>query len=99
MDKQNNEKTSFWGRPVKDEKGHVVAYKDEFGDVRTPKRILQEVSSCLLVLIGVATLIGGCSLRVHEEIQKRREKKMNKPAAEKVEKAAVPLNAVKSFER
>ena len=71
MDKQNNEKTSFWGRPVKDEKGHVVAYKDEFGDVRTKKEIVNEGVGCLFVGLSVLALLGCVFARGCQEIKRR----------------------------
>ena len=78
------EKTSFWGRPIKDEKGNVVGYQDEFGDVRTSKEITNEVSGCLIFLIAALGLAAGCTMRVRSEIQKRREKNLNKPMVESV---------------
>ena len=87
MDKQNNEKTSFWGRPVKDEKGHVVAYKDEFGDVRTKKEIVNEGVGCLFVGLSVLALLGCVFARGCQEIKRRCGKDENKPVAGKVERA------------
>lgn len=62
----------LWGTEV--EPG---VYKTEFDDVITSKEISQGIAGCLMVLICAAGLIGGCTMRVHQEIQKRRSKEEN----------------------
>ena len=82
---EQTKNNSFWGKRIEDENGHLLGWRDEFGDMHTPRGVVQEISCGLILLASIAGLIAGCSMRVHEEIQKHREK--NKPVVEQVDSA------------
>lgn len=97
VEHSKKEKTCFLGKRVEDQDGRLVGWQDEFGDMRTPRGIIQEVSGCLLMIIAATALIGGCTMRVQEEIQKRREGQTSKPTSQKVERTPFRVNT--TFER
>jgi len=88
--KKEYPRKSFWGAEVA-----PGVYKTEYGDILTDRKISQGIASCLILLVSVACLIGGCTMRVHEEIQKHRAKKeaTNRARQEQVVNIPVPQNA------
>ena len=84
---------------IEDENGRLVGWQDEYGSIHTPRSIAEEISGCLIFLVVVAGFIAGCSMRVREEIQKRRDKDLNKPQVQKVENATLLLKQQQSAGR
>ena len=72
-------------------------YKTEFDDIMTSKEIASGISGCLIALICLAGLIGGCTMRVRDEIQKRHKERQVKPTPEAF--SQVLLISQKSIER
>ena len=83
---------SFWGQEI--EKG---VYKTEYGDILTTAQIRQGLAGCLMVLIFVGGMITGCTMRVHEEIQKRRENSKKQVTTPKVESVTDSKEGVVHF--
>ena len=98
MEQQKKEKSSFWGKPIKDENGRIIGYRDEFGDTRTCAEAVKEFVCGAAAILCVAAFIGGCAIRMGEKILDR-DSKPAKPSLQQVEPNAVSLNAMKSFTR
>lgn len=91
VEQAKKENHGFLGKRIEDENGRLLGWRDEFGDMHTPRGVVQEISCGLILLVSIAGLIAGCSMRVHEEIQKRREKNINKPIVEKADSALLMM--------